>query len=56
MNVTSLSEMHVMEDEDHAGYSHAKRGESMGGERSGCTSGHVRGRIYESKRKITYSM
>jgi len=33
MNVTSLSEMQVMEDEDHAGYSHANGGENMGRER-----------------------
>lgn len=43
INVTSLSEMQVMEDKDHTGYPHAKRGESMGRERSEYTSDHVRG-------------
>jgi hypothetical protein len=32
VNVTPLSEVHVVEDEDHAGHCHANRGESMGGE------------------------
>lgn len=39
INVSSLSEMHVMEDENHAGYSHANRGKNMGRERSGYKSG-----------------
>jgi hypothetical protein len=35
VNVTPLSEVHVVEDEDHAGHSHTNRGENMRGEGSG---------------------
>ena len=56
IDITSLFEMEIMEDEDHAGYSHAKRGKEMGGERAGYASGHVREGTCVSRRKITYLM